>query len=65
MGAYAARCMTLEGGQGHCLDFCFELFEHVTRFFGYKVVLLGKFNGQGMGDDHNLLLRVTKGQYIT
>lgn len=27
-----------------------------------QVVLLGKFNGQGLGPDHELLLRCTKGQ---
>ena len=44
------------------LDFCFELFAHVTRFFGYKVVLLGLFNAQGLGKDYEILLRCTKGQ---
>ena len=24
----------------------FELFTHVTRFFGQKVILLGQYNGQ-------------------
>ncbi|XP_041833753.1 pyridine nucleotide-disulfide oxidoreductase domain-containing protein 1 isoform X2 [Melanotaenia boesemani] len=63
MGWYAGRCMaanvlseTIE------LDFCFELFSHVTKFFNYKVVLLGKFNAQGLGSDHELLVRCTKGQ---
>lgn len=28
----------------------------------FKVVLLGKFNAQGLGLDHELLLRCTKGQ---
>jgi hypothetical protein len=27
------------------------LFAHITRFFGYKVVLLGRYNGQGLGLD--------------
>lgn len=27
-----------------------------------QVVLLGKFNGQGLGPDHELLVRCTKGQ---
>lgn len=38
MGWYAGRCMaarvlseTIE------LDFCFELFSHITKFFNYKV----------------------------
>ena len=42
-------------------DFCFELFAHVTQFFGYKVVLLGKYNAQGLGKDYEILLRCTKG----
>ena len=28
--------------------FTFELFTHVTRFVGKKVVLLGQYNGQGL-----------------
>ncbi|GLC51130.1 hypothetical protein PLESTB_000469100 [Pleodorina starrii] len=45
MGSYAARCMA------DCADelasgFNFELFTHVTRFLGAKVVLLGLYNGQ-------------------
>lgn len=43
------------------MDFCFELFAHVTKFFGYKVVLLGLFNAQGL-EDYEVLLRCTKGQ---
>ncbi len=30
-------------------DWAFHLFAHVTHFFGMKVVLLGRFNGQGLG----------------
>ena len=29
----------------------FDLFAHATRFFGHKVVLLGRFNGQGLGEE--------------
>ena len=43
------------------MDFCFELFAHVTKFFGYKVVLLGLFNAQGL-ENYEVLLRCTKGQ---
>ena len=43
------------------LDFCFELFSHVTAFFGYKVVLLGLFNGQTLGSDYSMRLRCTPG----
>ncbi|XP_062518956.1 pyridine nucleotide-disulfide oxidoreductase domain-containing protein 1-like [Corticium candelabrum] len=44
------------------MDFCFELFAHITKFFGFKVVLLGKYNAQGLGNDYELLLRCTPGQ---
>jgi hypothetical protein len=30
-------------------DWAFQLFAHVTNFFGFKIVLLGRFNGQGLG----------------
>uniref|UniRef100_A0ABM5GDU5 Pyridine nucleotide-disulfide oxidoreductase domain-containing protein 1 n=1 Tax=Pogona vitticeps TaxID=103695 RepID=A0ABM5GDU5_9SAUR len=63
MGWYAAKCMAAEIlGEPIDMDFCFELFAHVTKFFNYKVVLLGKYNAQGLGSDHELMLRVTKGQ---
>lgn len=66
MGAFAAQCMNshLEC-EDISLDFCFELFAHITKFFGFKVVLLGKYNAQGLGNDHQLFLRCTKGtEYI-
>ncbi|XP_073693028.1 pyridine nucleotide-disulfide oxidoreductase domain-containing protein 1 isoform X2 [Garra rufa] len=63
MGWYAARCMAADVQEEPIeLDFCFELFSHITKFFNYKVVLLGKFNAQGLGQDHELLVRCTKGQ---
>lgn len=63
MGAYAARCMVAAvSGEQVVMDFCFELFAHITTFFRFKVVLLGKFNGQGLDDDYEVLLRVTKGE---
>lgn len=63
MGWYAGRCMAAEVlSEPIELDFCFELFSHITKFFNYKVVLLGKFNGQGLGPDQELLVRCTKGQ---
>ncbi|XP_048410638.1 pyridine nucleotide-disulfide oxidoreductase domain-containing protein 1 isoform X2 [Stegostoma tigrinum] len=63
MGYYAAKCIAAEiSGESIELDFCFESFAHVTKFFNYKVVLLGKYNGQGLGPDHELLLRCTTGQ---
>jgi hypothetical protein len=50
------------GGEDITLDFCFELFAHVTQFFGFKVVLLGLYNAQGLGNDYEILLRCTKGE---
>lgn len=63
MGIYAARCLSSHHlGEEVTLDFCFELFEHVTRFFGYKVILLGLYNGQKLDKDFELLVRITKGK---
>ena len=44
-GLYAAKCMS---GRADPLELGlpFELFSHVTRFCGQKVVLLGLYNGQ-------------------
>lgn len=66
MGCYAAQCIMADiNKETITLDFCFELFAHVTKFFGYKVILLGKFNGQGLEGKYDILLRMTKGvEYI-
>jgi hypothetical protein len=32
-------------------------------FFYFQVVLLGKFNAQGYGNDYEILLRMTKGGF--
>ena len=65
-GSYAAQCVHtawLDNGSSKDLDFCFELFTHATKFFGFKVILLGLFNGQGLDvNDYEVLLRVTKGK---
>ena len=50
-GAHAARCMAgareaVEGGGG---GMAFEVFAHTTGVCGLKLVLLGLFNGQGLG----------------
>lgn len=61
MGAYTAKCMVADStNEPITQDFCFELFAHVTKFFGYKVVLLGKYNAQGLGSEYEILLRMTK-----
>jgi hypothetical protein len=58
-GAYAARCMAgaldaLEAGDG---GLPFELFAHASVLLGRKVVLLGLFNGQGLGRAYEEALR--------
>ena len=66
MGMQAARSMVnhMEGEESE-LDFCFEMFAHVTKFFGHKVVLLGLYNGQKLNNDYEVLLRVTEGvEYV-
>ncbi len=40
----------------------FELFAHVTRFLGWRVTMLGVFNGQGLNAaECEAIVRVTKG----
>jgi len=63
MGRYAAKSMISNLRNEEFLqDFCFELFTHVTKFFSYKVVLLGLYNGQTLGKNYEILLRITKNQ---
>lgn len=66
MGCYVARCMAASlNNQSIYQDFCFQLFTHVTNFFGFKVVLLGLFNGQKLDKNYTCQLRVTPGvEYI-
>lgn len=45
MGLYAAQGLA-GGGDALGAGLTFELFSHVTRFAGLKVVLLGLYNGQ-------------------
>lgn len=49
-GLYAAKCMS---GRADPLELglLFELFSHVTRFCGQKVVLLGLYNGQRLDEE--------------
>lgn len=48
MGTYAAQCLC-DVEEDYGIDQHLELFAHVTRFFGLKVVLLGRYNAQGLG----------------
>merc|ERR1712107_328477 len=64
MGAAKMMIADTEGEETE-LDFCFEMFAHVTRFFDYKVVLLGLSNGQNLDNQYEVLLRVTPGlEYV-
>jgi len=47
MGLYTAHCMSGDLDDLRC-GFLFEIFTHATSFFGYKVVLLGQYNGQNL-----------------
>lgn len=64
MGMYAAKCMySTFVNETLYQDFCFELFTHVTSFFGFKVILLGLYNAQGLNKKEcELLVRFTDGQ---
>ncbi|KAM7354027.1 pyridine nucleotide-disulfide oxidoreductase domain 1 [Cochliomyia hominivorax] len=66
MGSMAGRSMAAAfNNETVYQDFCFELFGHVTQLFGLPVVLLGRYNGQGLGTDYELLIRSTPGhEYI-
>lgn len=60
MGAMAAKSMHAYLTREAILqDFCFELFSHTTKLFGYQIVLLGNFNGQGLGTNYEILIRST------
>uniref|UniRef100_T1PCT2 Pyridine nucleotide-disulfide oxidoreductase domain-containing protein 1 n=1 Tax=Musca domestica TaxID=7370 RepID=T1PCT2_MUSDO len=66
MGSMAGRSMTAHHlGETIYQDFCFELFGHVTQLFGLPVILLGRYNGQCLGTNYEILLRTTPGhEYI-
>jgi NAD(P)H-nitrite reductase large subunit len=63
MGMMAGKSIVAAfNGEEIYQDFCFELFSHVTKLYGYQVVLLGKYNGQGLNDQYEILLRITPDQ---
>ncbi|CAN0189917.1 unnamed protein product [Lampetra fluviatilis] len=54
MGAHAARAMAAHADGRHAeLDLCFDLFTHVTSFFGYKV----RWGAATSGSGQELLVR--------
>lgn len=75
MGILAAYSMYNRVNRMHsetysCLDppigLAFDIFSHATYFFGFKVILLGLYNGQGLRpDEYHVLIRYTLGkEYI-
>lgn len=47
------------------LDIAFDLFSHVTTFFGFKVVLLGDFTGEQLKKPFEVNYRLTEGvEYV-
>ena len=52
MGVYAAQCMMGIPDEDIAFGINMELFTHATRFCGLKVVLLGLYNGQTFGQQH-------------
>lgn len=58
MGTYVAQCMC-KVEEDYGIDQHLELFAHVTRFFGYKVVLLGRYNAQGLGEKVERIVKRT------
>ena len=67
MGAYTGKCISSNIiGERQMMDVCFEMFSHVTSFFGYKICLLGCFNGQGLDkSEYEAWIRYTAGvEYV-
>lgn len=69
MGIFMANSIA-NNKKKECLDnlilhSCFDLFTHMTNFFGFKVILIGQFNGQYLNNDYEMLVRVEENkQYI-
>lgn len=60
MGIYAGYSISCHlNNSDPSIYFNFPMFVHVTKFFAFKVILLGLFNGQKLNDDYQILLRVT------
>lgn len=67
MGFYAGRCIAAHiYKQDPSIYFNFECFTHCTSFFGYQLVLLGRYNCQSTGDDkfekYEVIARVDPGK---
>lgn len=69
MGVFVANSIALrernEPATNLSLYSCFDLFTHMTSFFGFKVILIGAFNGQQLADRYEMLVRVEENkQYV-
>lgn len=55
MGYYAGKCIAAHlADQDPSIYFNFDCFTHCTSFFGYKLVLLGRYNAQGVTKHENM-----------
>jgi len=68
MGAICAFSMISEDREDDLnLEFNYEMFGHVTQFFGMKCIFLGRWNAQGLGienEDYNVKLQVKPGETV-
>lgn len=66
MGVFVANSIALserrEPAENLSLYSCFDLFTHMTSFFGFKVILIGLFNGQHLANRYEMLVRVQENQ---
>lgn len=52
MGYYAGKCIVEHlNGRDPGIYFNFDCFTHCTTFFGYRLILLGRYNAQNMNAD--------------
>ena len=62
MGCYAAHCVAARFiDMDHKMFFNFDVFSHVTSLFGHKIILLGRFKGQGL-EGYKALFKVEEGK---
>ncbi|CAK5034451.1 unnamed protein product [Meloidogyne enterolobii] len=62
MGIYCARAILIDN---LLPDIAFDIFTHVTEFFGYKVVLLGDFSAEKLEKPFEINYRITENvEYI-
>ena len=50
-GTFAAACAGADADDVVAVHSGFDLFTHCTRFLGQQVILLGRYNGQGLSEE--------------